>query len=112
MSAEERAQKVARFQSPLNQHQPPGDKTYKKRFDVMVCSTQTGGVGLTLTKADRVILIDPSWNPAIDEQAVDRAYRVGQTRDVIAYRLILHGMIEEKMFRYQVFKKSLDRAVL
>ena len=56
-------------------------------------STGAGGTGITLTGADRVILFDPSWNPADDMQAVDRAYRIGQTRDVIVYRMIAAGAI-------------------
>lgn len=58
-------------------------------------STAAGGTGITLTGADRVILFDPSWNPADDMQAVDRAYRIGQKRDVIVYRLIAAG--EDKL---------------
>jgi len=56
-------------------------------------------VGLTLTGADRVVVLDPSWNPAADAQAVDRAYRMGQTRDVAVYRLITCGTVEEKIYR-------------
>ncbi len=61
-----------------------------------------GGLGLTLTAADRVVIVDPSWNPAVDNQAVDRAYRIGQTRDVVVYRLITCGTVEEKIYRKQV----------
>ena len=91
---------VQRFQAQLNPNP-------KHHFDVFLSSTQVGGVGLTLTAADRVILVDPSWNPASDHQAIDRAYRVGQFKNVVAYRLILSGLIEEKMFRYQLFKTGL-----
>jgi hypothetical protein len=63
---------------------------------------QVGGLGITLTSADRVIIFDPSWNPAVDAQAVDRAYRIGQTRSVVVYRLITCGTIEEKIYRKQV----------
>ena len=66
--------------------------------------------GITLTGADRVIIFDPSWNPAEDRQAVDRAYRIGQTRPVVIYRLITSGCVEEKMYEKQVFKEGL-RAV-
>ena len=62
---------------------------------VLFLTTGVGGVGITLTGADRVILFDPSWNPATDAQAVDRAYRVGQTRPVIVYRLVTCGTVEE-----------------
>ena len=81
-------------------------------FTVFLASTQVGGVGLTLTAADRVVMIDPSWNPSIDHQAIDRSFRVGQKRDVVAYRLVATGLIEEKMFRYQVFKQGLAKSCL
>lgn len=75
--------------------------------DVFLLTTQVGGVGLTLTNADRVIIYDPNWNPATDAQAVDRAFRIGQTRDVYVYRLITCGTIEEKIYSRQVFKDSI-----
>lgn len=53
---------------------------------VFLLTSQVGGLGLTLTAADRVIIVDPSWNPSCDNQAVDRAFRIGQTRDVVVYR--------------------------
>ncbi|CAH8494429.1 unnamed protein product [Dicrocoelium dendriticum] len=78
-------------------------------YTVMLLTTQVGGVGLTLTAANRVILLDPSWNPATDAQAVDRAYRIGQKSNVIVYRLITCGTVEEKIYRRQVFKDSVVR---
>ncbi|XP_041855419.1 DNA excision repair protein ERCC-6-like isoform X2 [Melanotaenia boesemani] len=80
-----------------------------KRYSVFLLTTQVGGVGITLTAADRVVIYDPSWNPATDAQAVDRAYRIGQTENVIIYRLITCGTVEEKIYRRQVFKDSLIR---
>lgn len=53
---------------------------------VFLLTSQVGGLGLTLTAADRVIIVDPAWNPSVDNQSVDRAYRIGQTRDVVVYR--------------------------
>ena len=53
------------------------------------------------------ITVDPAWNPAVDNQAVDRAYRIGQRRNVVVYRLITCGTIEEKIYRKQVFKGAL-----
>ncbi|XP_051901918.1 DNA excision repair protein ERCC-6-like isoform X4 [Pristis pectinata] len=76
---------------------------------VFLLTTQVGGVGLTLTAADRVVIIDPSWNPATDAQAVDRAYRIGQTANVVIYRLVTCGSVEEKIYRRQIFKDSLIR---
>merc|ERR1719316_853003 len=82
------------------------------RFQVMLMSTTVGGVGLNLVSADRVIIIDPAWNPATDAQAVDRAFRIGQEKEVHVYRLIMSGLIEDKMFRLQVFKMGLTRTAL
>ncbi|GKT35314.1 hypothetical protein ADUPG1_008496 [Aduncisulcus paluster] len=79
---------------------------------VFLCSTEVGGYGLTLTAADRVILTESAWNPMSEQQAIDRAYRFGQTKDVVAYRLITCGTIEERMFIYQMFKVGLSDAVL
>ena len=63
-------------------------------------------MGLTLTAATRVIVFDPSWNPSCDDQAVDRAYRIGQKKPVVVFRLITCDTIEEKIYRRQIFKKS------
>ncbi|XP_071755207.2 DNA excision repair protein ERCC-6-like [Centroberyx gerrardi] len=80
-----------------------------KRYSVFLLTTQVGGVGITLTAANRVVIYDPSWNPATDAQAVDRAYRIGQTENVVIYRLITCGTVEEKIYRRQIFKDSLIR---
>ncbi|KAJ9704139.1 hypothetical protein PVL29_005430 [Vitis rotundifolia] len=76
---------------------------------IFLLTSQVGGLGLTLTKADRVIVVDPAWNPSTDNQSVDRAYRIGQTKDVIVYRLMTCGTIEEKIYRKQIFKGGLFR---
>lgn len=60
-------------------------------------TTKVGGLGVNLTGADRVLLYDPDWNPSTDIQARERAWRIGQTRDVTIYRLITSGTIEEKV---------------
>lgn len=85
----EREKRIGRFQNDPN-------------YSVFLLTTQVGGVGLTLTSANRVVIFDPSWNPATDAQAVDRAYRIGQTKNVIVYRLITCGTVEEKIYRRQV----------
>jgi DNA excision repair protein ERCC-6-like len=77
----------------------------------MLVSTGAGGVGLTLTRACRVIIFDPSWNPSQDAQAVDRAYRIGQNHEVLVYRLFLAGGIEEKMYEKQVHKTGLEKTL-
>ncbi|XP_077921634.1 DNA excision repair protein ERCC-6-like [Halichoerus grypus] len=80
-----------------------------REYSVFLLTTQVGGVGLTLTAATRVVIFDPSWNPATDAQAVDRVYRIGQKENVVVYRLITCGTVEEKIYRRQVFKDSLIR---
>ncbi|XP_042374277.1 SNF2 domain-containing protein ENL1-like [Zingiber officinale] len=74
---------------------------------IFLLTSQVGGLGLTLTKADRVIVVDPAWNPSTDNQSVDRAYRIGQKNDVLVYRLMTCGTIEEKIYKMQVFKGGL-----
>ncbi|CAN0877890.1 Protein CHROMATIN REMODELING 24 [Linum grandiflorum] len=74
---------------------------------IFLLTSQVGGLGLTLTKADRVIVADPAWNPSTDNQSVDRAYRIGQQKDVIVYRLMTCGTVEEKIYRKQIYKGSL-----
>ncbi|KAL2342897.1 hypothetical protein Fmac_004182 [Flemingia macrophylla] len=74
---------------------------------IFLLTSQVGGLGLTLTRADRVIVVDPAWNPSTDNQSVDRAYRIGQMKDVIVYRLMTCGTVEEKIYRKQVYKGGL-----
>lgn len=81
-------------------------------IDVFLLTPQTGGVGLNLTGADRVILFDPSWNPATDRQAIERAWRLGQTKPVKIYRLLTPGTIEEKMYRKQLYKQFVSDKVM
>ncbi|XP_028390617.1 DNA excision repair protein ERCC-6-like 2 isoform X2 [Dendronephthya gigantea] len=74
---------------------------------LFLVSTKAGGVGLNLTSANIVIVFDPSWNPADDLQAEDRAYRIGQRRDVKVFRLISTGTVEENMYLRQIYKQQL-----
>ena len=78
----------------------------------MLCTTRTGGVGLNLTGADRIILYDPDWNPQTDAQARERAWRFGQEREVTIYRLISAGTVEEKIYQRQIFKTALSNRIL
>ena len=71
-------------------------------------TTKVGGFGLNLTGASRALILDPDWNPANDNQAIDRISRIGQVRDVIVYRLVSVGTIEEKIYRRQVFKRGIN----
>ena len=75
-------------------------------------TNQVSGVGLNLIGADRAIIVDPDWNPANDNQAVDRVFRIGQKRDVIVYRILTIGTIEEKIYRRQVYKKGMSLATI
>jgi SNF2 family DNA or RNA helicase len=79
---------------------------------VFLISLKAGGVGLNLTAADYVFLLDPWWNPAVEAQAIDRAHRIGQTRHVFAYRLITRDTVEEKIAELQSSKKQLADALL
>jgi SNF2 family DNA or RNA helicase len=72
------------------------------------CSIKAGGVGLNLTAADFVFLLDPWWNPAAEDQAIARAHRIGQTRPVNAIRFISRDTIEEKIRAMQERKKALS----
>lgn len=75
--------------------------------EVFLISLKAGGVGLNLTAADTVIIFDPWWNPAVEEQAIDRAYRIGQDKAVFVYRLVAAGTIEEKMEELKARKRAL-----
>lgn len=74
---------------------------------VFLISLKAGGVGLNLTRADYVYIVDPWWNPAVENQAIDRTYRIGQEKNVVAVRLICPDTIEEKIMKLQNTKKDL-----
>ena len=95
----ERAKLVNQFNTDMSRH-------------IFLLTTQVGGLGINLVSANRVVIFDPAWNPASDDQAVDRAYRIGQTRDVVVYRLITCGTLEEVIYRKQVFKGALMRVAV
>ncbi|MEN0128309.1 MAG: DEAD/DEAH box helicase [Brevundimonas sp.] len=79
---------------------------------VFLISLKAGGVGLTLTEADYVIVLDPWWNPAVEAQAVDRAHRIGQKKTVMVYRLVASGTIEEKVMALKASKSRLFDAIM
>jgi superfamily II DNA or RNA helicase len=79
---------------------------------LFLISLKAGGLGLNLTAADYVYLLDPWWNPAVEAQAVDRAHRIGQTRNVFAYRLVARDTVEEKILELQAGKRSLADAIV
>jgi hypothetical protein len=95
----DRAARVERFQG---EDGPP----------LFLISLKAGGLGLNLTAADYVFLLDPWWNPAVEAQAVDRTHRIGQTRPVFAYRLIARDTVEEKVLELQQRKRALADAIL
>jgi superfamily II DNA or RNA helicase len=90
---------VARFQDPAG---PP----------VMLVSLKAGGTGLNLTAADHVFLMDPWWNPAVEDQAADRAHRIGQDKPVFVYRLVSEDTVETKILALQESKRRLAEAAL
>ena len=73
---------------------------------VFLISTRAGGVGLNITSANKVVVVDPNWNPSYDLQAQDRAYRIGQYRDVEVFRLISAGTVEEIIYARQIYKQQ------
>ncbi len=79
---------------------------------VFLLSLKAGGVGLNLTSASYCFLLDPWWNPAAESQAIDRMYRIGQKKNVTAYRLIAKGTVEEKIIQLQERKRGLAREIL
>ncbi len=79
---------------------------------VFLISLKAGGVGLNLTQADYIYLVDPWWNPAAENQAIDRSYRIGQTKNVIAVRMICSNTVEEKILTLQKKKKELAQNLL
>jgi SNF2 family DNA or RNA helicase len=93
MKYEDRSKAVADFNADPNQF-------------VFLISTKAGGVGLNITSANKVVIVDPHWNPAYDLQAQDRAYRIGQTRDVEVFRLVSSGTIEEIVYARQIYKQQ------
>ncbi|XP_038599950.1 DNA excision repair protein ERCC-6 [Tachyglossus aculeatus] len=79
---------------------------------VFLLTTRVGGIGVNLTGANRVIIYDPDWNPSTDTQARERAWRIGQKKQVTVYRLLTAGTIEEKMYHRQIFKQFLTNRIL
>lgn len=79
---------------------------------LFLLTTRVGGLGINLVGADRVVIYDPDWNPSTDTQARERAWRIGQRRNVTIYRLLTSGTIEEKIYHRQIFKHYLTSKIL
>lgn len=79
---------------------------------LFLLTTKVGGLGINLTGANKIIIFDPDWNPSNDLQARERAWRIGQSRNVTIYRLLTSGTIEEKIYHRQIFKTFLSNKIL
>jgi hypothetical protein len=79
---------------------------------VFLISLKAGGVGLNLTAADYVYIVDPWWNPAVEQQAIDRTHRIGQTKNIFAYRMICRDTIEDKIIALQEKKRALAKDII
>jgi non-specific serine/threonine protein kinase len=79
---------------------------------VFLISLKAGGVGLNLTAADYVYIVDPWWNPAVEQQAIDRTHRIGQTKNIFAYRMICKDTIEDKIIQLQEKKRTLAKDLI
>ncbi|MFC4160098.1 DEAD/DEAH box helicase [Chitinimonas lacunae] len=88
------------------------DAFQEGQVPLFLISLKAGGVGLNLTAADTVIHYDPWWNPAVENQATDRAYRIGQDKPVFVYKLVTQGTVEEKILALQAHKRALADAIL
>ncbi|WP_028785872.1 DEAD/DEAH box helicase [Terrimonas ferruginea] len=98
-SAPDREKAIQRFQN---------DDTVR----VFLISLKAGGVGLNLTAADYVYIVDPWWNPAVEQQAIDRTHRIGQTKNIFAYRMICKDTIEDKIIQLQEKKRALAKDII
>ena len=99
--------------TPISQRTQIIERFNKDRaIFIFLLTTRVGGLGINLTGADRVIIFDPDWNPSTDLQARERAWRLGQTRPVMIYRLLTSGTIEEKIYQRQIFKQYLSKKIL
>lgn len=99
-------------QTPMKQREARVKAFQQGEGDVFLISLKAGGVGLNLTAADYVIHLDPWWNPAVEDQASDRAHRIGQQRPVTVYRLVAEETIEEKIVRLHSQKRELADSLL
>jgi SNF2 family DNA or RNA helicase len=98
--------------TPPEQRKERVDAFQNNQGEIFLISLKAGGFGLNLTAADYVIHMDPWWNPAVEDQASDRAHRIGQQRPVTVYRLVAENTIEEKIVRLHQHKRDLADSLL
>ncbi len=98
--------------TPANERERRVESFQAGDGDLFLISLKAGGVGLNLTGADYVLHLDPWWNPSVEDQATDRAHRIGQTRPVTVYRLVSKGTIEERILALHAEKRALVASVL
>ncbi|MBL4576621.1 MAG: SWF/SNF helicase family protein, partial [Opitutaceae bacterium] len=96
----------------LDRQKPVEDFQKKKGSAAILVSLRAAGTGITLHTADYVFLLDPWWNPAVEEQAIDRVHRIGQTKTVFVYRMVTEGTVEERIQLLKLEKRALfDRII-
>lgn len=93
--------------SAIDEYNKPGSEKF-----IFLLTTRAGGLGINLTTADVVVLYDSDWNPQADLQAMDRAHRIGQTKQVYVFRFITEGSVEERMLERAAQKLRLDQLVI
>src|SRR5207237_1915624 len=98
--------------SPRDRQAPVQRFQEAKECPLFLVSLKAGGLGLNLTAAEYVFLLDPWWNPAVEAQAIDRTHRIGQSRRVFAYRLIAKDTVEEKVLELQKSKRDLANSMI
>ena len=108
----ERKIKYVKLTGETRDRETPVKKFQGGDVKLFLISLKAGGTGLTLTAADTVIHYDPWWNPAVENQATDRAHRIGQTKPVFVYKLVARGTVEEKIVAMQAGKAALAAGIL
>lgn len=110
-ACKERQIPFAKLTGRTRNREQPIEEFQSGQVPLFLLSLKAGGTGLNLTAADTVIHYDPWWNPAIEEQATDRAYRMGQDKPVFVYKMVCEGTVEEKILQMQEKKKNLASAI-
>lgn len=82
------------------------------RTQVLLCSLKAGALGLNLTAASRIVMLDVWWNPAIEDQAIDRVHRIGQTREVLVYKFTIADTVEDRIVALQESKREIAKSAL